>query len=62
MYFVHSYYVEPFYKEIILTTTTYNNFNFCSAVSFENIYACQFHPEKSGQKGLEIYKNFKENI
>lgn len=62
MYFVHSYYAVPMHKENILTETRYNNFNYCSAVNHNNVYAMQFHPEKSGIEGLKIYKNFKRLI
>ncbi|MBN1156709.1 imidazole glycerol phosphate synthase subunit HisH [Candidatus Woesearchaeota archaeon] len=56
-YFVHSYYVVPQDKSIILTTTDYGGI-FVSGISKENIYAFQFHPEKSGDDGLEILKRF----
>ena len=59
MYFVHSYYVEPKMKNIILSSTTYGNTEYCSSVQQNNIFACQFHPEKSGVFGLNIYKNLK---
>ena len=62
MYFVHSYYVDTQSNKLILTKTSYDDFVFCSSVSMNNIYAFQFHPEKSGQTGLEIYKNFKDII
>lgn len=61
-YFVHSYYTEPINSEIILTTTSYEGFNYCSSILKDNIFACQFHPEKSGEKGLLIYKNWINNI
>lgn len=59
MYFVHSYYVVPKNKDIILTKSKYGNKNFCSSISSKNVFAFQFHPEKSGVEGLKIYKNFK---
>lgn len=58
VYFVHSYILEPIDKKAILTTTTYGGNIFCSAVQKGNIYGFQFHPEKSGQVGLGIIKNF----
>lgn len=58
MYFIHSYYVEPYNKNCILTNTNYDGIEFCSAVSIENIFATQFHPEKSSDKGISIYKNW----
>ena len=53
-YFVHSYYVEPKDNNDIYTTTEYGGINFCSSILKENIFACQFHPEKSGEKGILI--------
>ena len=53
-YFVHSYYVEPEDSRDIYTTTEYGEINFCSSILKENIFACQFHPEKSGAKGIRI--------
>jgi len=61
-YFVHSYICKPENNEIILSTTEYGEINFCSAVKKDNIYGCQFHPEKSAQFGLAIMKNFIELV
>ncbi len=58
MYFVHSYYVEPENKNYILTETNYEGIEYCSSIIHKNIFATQFHPEKSGKKGIEIYKNW----
>jgi imidazole glycerol-phosphate synthase subunit HisH len=57
MYFVHSYYVKPKDKSIILTTTDYG-IDFASGIHKDNIYALQFHPEKSQKMGLKILENF----
>ena len=57
-YFVHSYFVEPANPEHVFTETTFADFKFCSSVLVDNIFACQFHPEKSGTRGLRILKNF----
>jgi glutamine amidotransferase len=57
VYFVHSYYVVPASDELVMTTTDYGK-EFCSSVGRENIFACQFHPEKSQQVGLEIIRAF----
>ena len=57
-YFVHSYYVSPQNNNIVLSTTNYNGLKFCSSILYENVFACQFHPEKSGYKGLELFKSF----
>ena len=59
MYFVHSYYVEPQDKSVVATVTDYG-VPFVSSVWRENIFACQFHPEKSQAAGLRIVKNFGE--
>ena len=59
LYFVHSYYVEPQDKSVVATMTDYG-LPFVSSVWRENIFACQFHPEKSQAAGLRIVKNFGE--
>ena len=56
-YFVHSYYVNPEDKDIVLATTDYGR-EFVSAIEKDNIFALQFHPEKSGEIGLKILENF----
>ena len=56
-YFVHSYHVDPLDEDIIATTTNYG-IEFVSSISKDNIFACQFHPEKSQKEGLKILKNF----
>ncbi len=58
MYFVHSYYVQPDNVDCILTNTDYSGIEFCSSVIQNNIFATQFHPEKSAEIGLSIYKNW----
>jgi glutamine amidotransferase len=57
MYFVHSYYVQPSDSRVVLATTQYGNIEFCSSLISKNIFATQFHPERSGPRGLEIYGN-----
>ncbi len=56
-YFVHSYYAVPKESGWILATTRYG-VNFCSAIWKDNIFATQFHPEKSQASGLKIIRNF----
>jgi glutamine amidotransferase len=56
-YFVHSYYVAPEDEEVIAATTDYG-MDFVSSIAQDNVYAVQFHPEKSSQNGLEILANF----
>ena len=57
MYFVHSYFVVPTDKSIILTETSYGSQKYCSSIMKNNIFATQFHPEKSSMNGLKIYKS-----
>jgi len=59
VYFVHSYYVVPKDESVIATETDYGG-PFCSMVWRDNVYAAQFHPEKSQTDGLRILKNFAE--
>jgi len=56
-YFVHSYYVQPAGPEPIAGSVVYG-FPFVAAIAKENIFAVQFHPEKSAQAGLQLYANF----
>jgi glutamine amidotransferase len=58
-YFVHSYYVAPRDPEVVAATTDYPE-PFCSMIWRGNLFATQFHPEKSQAKGLRILKNFAE--
>ena len=57
-YFTHSFYVKPKNEKIISSNANYFDFTYCSTISLDNVYACQFHPEKSGKAGLVIYENF----
>jgi glutamine amidotransferase len=57
VYFVHSLYPVPVDKTIVCTQTEYGT-TFTSAVASKNVYGTQFHPEKSGDIGLKILKNF----
>jgi glutamine amidotransferase len=58
VYFVHSYYVAPDDPTVAATTTEYGGFRFTSSITRGNLFACQFHPEKSGAMGLRMLKNF----
>jgi glutamine amidotransferase len=60
-YFVHSFYVIPEESQWISTLTTYDK-PFVSSIWKENLFATQFHPEKSQQKGLRILENFVKSI
>jgi glutamine amidotransferase len=57
MYFVHSYYVKPLDEFQTLIQTIYGDTRFCSGIQKGHIYGFQFHPERSGPTGLQIYKN-----
>ena len=57
VYFVHSYYLQAEDEQIVKATTEYST-TIHAPVEKDNIFACQFHPEKSGDVGLAILKNF----
>ena len=59
VYFVHSYYLQAEEPEIVAATAEYG-VTVHASVEKDNIFACQFHPEKSGEVGLAILKNFVE--
>jgi len=56
-YFVHSYFVKPHDPSVIAAVSRFGDRSFCAAVVKDNIFACQFHPERSGPDGLAIYNN-----
>ena len=58
MYFIHSYYVIPSDNSCVLSKTNYDGIEFCSSFKRENIFTTQFHPEKSANQGISIYKNW----
>jgi glutamine amidotransferase len=57
-YFVHSYYVDAAKSEDVMWSATYGDINFAAAVRHENVFGCQFHPEKSQQAGLRFLRAF----
>ena len=59
VYFVHSYYLKAEEEKTVKATTEYS-VNIHASVEKDNVFACQFHPEKSGDLGLQILKNFAE--
>ncbi|MCW1713767.1 MULTISPECIES: imidazole glycerol phosphate synthase subunit HisH [Synergistaceae] len=59
MYFVHSYYVKAEDQEIVSALSDYGT-TFDAAVEQENLFGCQFHPEKSGTEGISILRRFAE--
>lgn len=58
VYFVHSYYVRPQNEDVIATTTQHGSQKFCSMICEGNLFATQFHPEKSQRVGLQLLENF----
>jgi glutamine amidotransferase len=62
MYFVHSYYAKLQNPAEVLSLTDYHGVEYCSSIHKGNVFAFQFHPEKSGTQGLKIYQKFKELI
>ena len=56
-YFVHSYYMDPQDENLVAANTDYG-VKFVSAIAKDNVFAVQFHPEKSAQDGLQLLKNF----
>ena len=56
-YFVHSYYVAPQDPSVVALTCNYS-LDFCAMIHRDNLFACQFHPEKSQENGLKILENF----
>lgn len=57
MYFVHSYYPRPADARVVVSTTSYGPLEFCSSCRQGNVFAFQFHPERSGGQGMSIYRN-----
>ncbi len=56
-YFIHSYYLEPLDKDIIVGTTDYGHI-FATALAVDNIFTTQCHPENSSKAGLQLFNNF----
>jgi len=56
-YFVHSYYPQPADKDNVYAVSNHGS-DFCSALGFKNLFATQFHPEKSGRLGLQLLERF----
>ena len=59
MYFVHSYYLQAQEREIVKAVTEYG-VEIHASVEKDNLFACQFHPEKSSDVGMKILQNFME--
>jgi glutamine amidotransferase len=62
MYFVHSFVVQPQDQGVVLSTSRYGHIEFCSSLRYRNVFACQFHPERSGIEGLKIYRNLVRHL
>jgi imidazole glycerol-phosphate synthase subunit HisH len=62
VYFVHSYYVVPNDPSVIASETEYEGITYCSSITQGNIFACQFHPEKSGPDGIKVYEDWAKEI
>lgn len=62
LYFVHSFHAVPNDPAVILSTTRYGPTTFCSSLRRGALFACQFHPERSGPPGLRIYRNFARQV
>jgi glutamine amidotransferase len=58
MYFVHSFHVLPDEADLSLSVSSYGQAKFCSSIRRGNVFACQYHPERSGPAGLEVYRRF----
>jgi len=58
VYFVHSYYLKADDESIVTASAKYGDVTIHASVEKDNIFACQFHPEKSGETGLHILRNF----
>jgi imidazole glycerol-phosphate synthase subunit HisH len=61
MYFVHSFYVKPSDPSVVTSLTNYQGIEYCSSAGKNNVFATQFHPEKSGAEGIGIYKDWVEH-
>ncbi|MES2659333.1 MAG: imidazole glycerol phosphate synthase subunit HisH [Verrucomicrobiota bacterium] len=57
-YYIHSFYPEPAAPDVVVAKTTYGTQTFAGAVEQGNLFACQFHPEKSQEAGLRLIRNF----
>jgi glutamine amidotransferase len=57
MYFAHSYHVVPADPAVTVAVSRYAGVDFCSALHWRNVVAFQFHPERSGVPGLQVYRN-----
>lgn len=61
-YFVHSYYAKPADDALLAATATYGDEEFAAAVGRDNVFATQFHPEKSQEVGIRLLRNFVRQV
>lgn len=61
-YFVHSFYARPADESVVCATTTYGDVTYSSCLYKGNVFACQFHPERSGRDGVAVYHELKRWI
>jgi glutamine amidotransferase len=62
MYFVHSYHVRPSRPDAVIASTPWGAERFDCALATGSIFACQFHPERSGPQGLQMYRNLADRL
>jgi len=62
LYFVHSFYASPVDESVVTSITKYGPVEFCSSLQFGSVFACQFHPERSGLQGLKVYQNLARSL
>jgi glutamine amidotransferase len=62
MYFVHSYLVVPREPNLCVGVSRYGGIEFCSVVVRGSVFGCQFHPERSGPQGLQVYREFARRV
>jgi len=62
MYFVHSFHLETCAGGVVVATTRYGDTEYAAALTHGSVFACQFHPERSGLAGLSIYRAFAARV
>ena len=62
LYFIHSYYVNPQNKNYVTSSINFGDKKITTSVQYKNLYGVQFHPEKSGENGIKIIKNFLNQV
>lgn len=62
LYLIHSYYTAPADRSVSIAETRYGNFTYCTAINKDNLWAFQFHPEKSADVGIGIYKSLARRL